>query len=720
MREIPEDHPDLSRLRLSPTALVSADAIRLPDKAAAHELWAIFDQLPAAIYATDADGRVTFCNRAAAELAGREPQLGIDEWCVTWRLYSADGSLLPHDQCPMALAIKENRAIRGVEAILERPDGSRARFMPYPTPLRDEAGNLIGAVNMLVEIDDQKTAENARSYLAAIVDTSDDAIASKNLSGIVTSWNRGAESIFGYCAAEMIGRPISLLFPPDRLGEEDLILERIRRGEPVDHFETVRRCKDGHDIDVSLTISPVYDAHGRIIGVSKVARDITKRKRAEEALRDLNETLENRVAERTGELAAANERLMTEIAERERTEAVLLQAQKMEAVGQLASGLAHDFNNLLAAILGNLELLEMRLGDQSLVGLAQAAARSARRGAALNEQILAFSRKQHLTPKPVDLHKLIMGIAELLHRTLGGRVEIAMAISTELWPALADPQQLELVLLNLAINARDAMPHGGKLVIETRNVNAVDVDASVRLEPGDYVQISVADTGTGMSPETLARACDPFFTTKEPGKGSGLGLAQVYGLARQSGGGLRLRSAPGEGTTVELYLPRSREAAPATTAEPRDTEVQPSLHRRARILVVDDHQDVREVIVAYLDVLGYQSVQATNGREALDLLRDEPGRIDLLVADYAMPVMSGADLLRTVRARWPALPVVIVTGYAETAELDSRTGAVLLKKPFRMHEFGAKLELALSHQATIDPAHGAAAHVIPLRLAKRV
>ena len=715
MPEGHDDHPGFRQLRLSPTALVSAESILLRDKAAEAELCAIFDQLPAAIYATDANGRITFCNRAAAELAGREPQIGTDEWCVTWRLHRADGSPLPLDQCPMAVAIKENRAIRGVEAILERPDGSRARFMPYPTPLRDEAGTLVGAVNMLVEMDDRKTVENARLYLAAIVDSSDAAIISKNLSGIITSWNRGAQAIFGYSAAEMIGRPVSLLFPPDRMAEEDLILERIRRGERIEHLETVRRRKDGRDIDVSLTISPVCDAHGRIIGISKIARDITKRKCAEAALRDLNETLEKRVAERTRELAALNERLMTEIAERERTEAILLQAQKMEAMGQLASGMAHDFNNLLAAILGNLELLEMRLDDRSLLRLAQAASRSARRGAALNEQMLAFSRKQHLAPKPVDLNRLIIGIDELLRRTLGGRIEIATATAAELWPAWADPHQLELVLLNLAINARDAMPLGGRLLIETRNVEARDVDASVGLEPGDYVQISVADTGIGMSPETLERACEPFFTTKGPGKGSGLGLPQVYGVARQSGGGLRLKSALGQGTTVELYLPRSLEAVPAA-AEPQHAGMPPPRGRRARVLVVDDHEGVREVIVAYLDILGYRSVQAANGQEALAFLRGKPGAIDLLIADYAMPAMSGVDLLRIIRAQWPALPVVIVTGYAETAEIDSRM--VLLKKPFQMQDLGAMLELALSRQAA-DAEDMMGARVIPLRAASR-
>ena len=696
---------------LSPTALVGRDAIVIDSELNENDLRAVLDGLPAAVYTTDARGRVTYYNRAAAELAGREPELGKDEWCVSWRLYNTDGTPLPRDQCPMAIAIKENRAVRGAEAILERPDGTRLPFVPYPTPLRDESGDLIGAVNMLVDISGHSSSENASAYLAAIVTSSDDAIISKNLSGIVTSWNKGAEGIFGYTAEEMVGRPISVLFPPDRLKEEDLILGRIRRGESVDHFETVRRRKDGAEIDVSLTISPVRDSCGRIIGASKIARDITDRKRADRELRELNDQLEKRVAERTHELAAVNERLMTEVAERERTEAVLLQAQKMEAVGQLASGLAHDFNNLLAAILGNLELLEMRLNEPALVRLIEAASRSARRGAALNEQLLAFSRKQHLAPRPVDINELVVGIDDLLRRTLGGTVEVATALDCSLWPALADPHQLELVLLNLAINARDAMPNGGRMMIETRNVKAADLDRGIDAPPGDYIEISVSDTGIGMTAEVLRRACEPFFTTKEPGKGSGLGLAQVYGVARQSGGALELKSVPGKGTRIELYLPRSHE-----TVQPAEKDAalaEKSAHsQRARILVVDDHEEVREVIVAYLDILGYQVVPAQSGLAALDFLEDNPGAVDALIADYAMPEMSGTDLIKTVHDRWPGLPVMLVTGYADTDGLDDGFDAFLLKKPFRMTELAETLERALARKTE-------ASRVVPLRTAKR-
>jgi PAS domain S-box-containing protein len=681
-----------------------------PDQVTARDRWyrEVLDALSVAIYATDANGRVIYFNEAAAAFAGRRPKLGEDEWCVTWRLYWPDGRPMPHDQCPMAVALRENRAVRGAEAILERPDGTRIPFVPYPTPLHDASGRLIGAVNMLVDISARHTSESARAYLAAIVESSDDAIVSKNLDGIIASWNRGAEAIFGYTAAEAIGRPIALIYPPDRLHEEDMILARLRRGERIDHFETVRRCKDGRLIHVSLTISPVRDDAGRIIGASKIARDITDRKRSEQAQRELNELLERRVRERTHELANAIERERAEAKERERAEAALRQAQKMEAIGQLASGMAHDFNNLLTAILGNLELLDMRLADEHLRKLVHAAARSAQRGARLNEQVLAFSRKQHLAARSVDLNGLIDGIEDMLARTLGGTIEVTTALSPRLWSALVDPHQLEVVLLNLAINARDAMASGGRVTLATRNIKTSELDPAIGLAPGDYVCIAVSDTGTGMSEEVLARACEPFYTTKEIGRGSGLGLSQVYGMAQQSGGGLRIKSTLGRGTTVEVYLPRSR--APGETAERQSWERWPSLAARGTVLVVDDEDDVREVAVAQLEALGFRVAHAANGKAALELLGK--GGIDLLMADYAMPGMSGLELARAARKRQPGLPVLLMSGYVETARIDHQVeGARLVKKPYRLAELVDAIEALLRRR----PVAAGRRTVIPLR-----
>jgi CheY-like chemotaxis protein len=352
----------------------------------------------------------------------------------------------------------------------------------------------------------------------------------------------------------------------------------------------------------------------------------------------------------------------------------------------------------------------MRLADERLRKLAQAAMRSARRGAKLSEQMLAFSRKQHLAPTSVDLNALVIGIEDMLRRTLGGTVEVTTALASDLWTALVDPHQLELVILNLAINARDAMPFGGRVLIETRNAKASKLDKSVDLAPGDYVLVSVTDTGEGMSEELLARACEPFYTTKEPGKGTGLGLAQVYGLARQSGGGLRIESAVGQGTTVEVYLPRSFAQAEAAT-ESWDGTCQRPLDSRATLLVVDDQEDVREVTVAHLEALGYQVIQAASGRTALDLLRGDCPGIDGLIADYAMPTMSGVELAQAVRAKCPDLPVIIVTGYVATTGLDGIENATLLKKPYRMNELGTTVESALRRRNR----RGRPSSVAPLR-----
>src|SRR5947207_4951586 len=260
-------------------------------------LKAILDALPAAIYTTDAEGRITGFNEAAVRFSGRVPRLGSDSWCVTWKLYRADGTPLPHDECPMAIALKEGRELRGVSAIAERPDGTRVHFMPYPTLIRDASGKIVGAVNMLVDISDQEHAEELQARLAAIVSSSDDAIISKSLDGVIRTWNRGAERIFGYSAAEAIGQHIELIIPAERHAEETMVLAKIRAGGIVDHFETVRRTKDGRLIDISLTVSPIRDARGRITGASKIARDITERKRMDAMVRDSEDRLRALVAE---------------------------------------------------------------------------------------------------------------------------------------------------------------------------------------------------------------------------------------------------------------------------------------------------------------------------------------------------------------------------------------------------------------------------------------
>jgi len=422
-----------------------------------------------------------------------------------------------------------------------------------------------------------------------------------------------------------------------------------------------------------------YEARDRIAAI----------RAAEESFRAL---LEARVEERTAELEAANRQLADQIAERERIESVLRQAQRLEAVGQLTSGVAHDFNNLLMVVLGNIRQLQKTISDPVAERRLQTMVMAAERGAQLTAQMLAFSRRQRLEPRAVDLNGTVSGMHDLLHSTLGGSVQITTRLQPDLWAAMIDPTQIELVILNLAINARDAMAVGGALTIDTANVT---LGAPVRPEepaPGDYVMVSVSDNGSGMSGDVLAKVFEPFFTTKEVGKGSGLGLSQVFGLAKQSGGGVRIDSEPGVGTSVQVFLPR---AAGRPLADADDgLDAGDAAPKNRNVLLVDDDSAVREVTAGILADLGYGVVQAASGGAALDLL-DRQSQIDLLLLDFAMPGMNGAELAREAHARRPDLPILFVTGYADTAILETGAGDGIVRKPFVERELAAKLRSAL-------------------------
>ncbi|WP_165356396.1 PAS domain S-box protein [Sphingosinicella sp. BN140058] len=423
---------------------------------------------------------------------------------------------------------------------------------------------------------------------------------------------------------------------------------------------------------------PRWGSHGEHVGFIGIATDITDAKQAEAALREVNETLERRVAERTADLSTALDRLQTEVGERIKAEDALRQAQKMEAVGQLTGGIAHDFNNLLTPIMGGLELIARRIEDPKLQRIAQGALESSRRGAKLTSQLLAFSRIQRISMAPVLVNDVIANMQTLLRHTIGSAVIIHTELDAGTGHALCDANQLENAVLNLAINARDAMPSGGALTIATARVS-LDKDADH--EAGDFVRIRVADTGQGMSAEVLARATEPFYSTKAVGKGTGLGLAQVYGIARQSGGTLRIDSAIGTGTRVDILLPAI--APPEAKAGERDTEQVPRRSARtARILLVDDDPDVRTFLAESLRGLDHDVRTADGGEAALAVLKE--WRPEIALIDYAMPGMHGADVAAAARALIPNLPIVFVTGYAETDQLEAVLGpnAPVLRKPF--------------------------------------
>jgi signal transduction histidine kinase len=407
-------------------------------------------------------------------------------------------------------------------------------------------------------------------------------------------------------------------------------------------------------------------------------------------LENLNAELERRVAERTMELAQTNAELEQRVEERTRErEAALAQVhemQKLESLGQLTGGLAHDFNNLLMAILGNLDLLTQKLpGDSAVKRLVEGAIRSAERGAALTKRLLAFARRQELRPEAVDAPRLIKGMAEMLQRSLGPGIEINMEFAPGLVMLRVDPNQLELALLNLALNGRDAMPQGGRLTITAR-CEAVE-PARQDLRPGDYICIAVTDTGTGMDEATLKRAAEPFFTTKGVGKGTGLGLSMVHGLAAQSEGAARITSRVGEGTTVELWLPVADDEDSARRQAAAAASVGPT--RSCSILIVDDDPMVAATTAAMLEDLGHSVLVVSSGPLALNVVRSD-AHIDLIVTDYAMPGMTGAELAKHIRQIRPALPIILATGYADLPNADD-PGLPRLAKPYRRDEMARML-----------------------------
>lgn len=403
------------------------------------------------------------------------------------------------------------------------------------------------------------------------------------------------------------------------------------------------------------------------------------------------EQLEAMVIDRTKELANKNEELRRQMAERERVEETLRQVQKMDAVGRLSGGIAHDFNNLLQSVVGSFELIRRTPADSERVRRwAEAGLQSSERGAKLTGQLLAFSRAQRIEAKPLIVSELVLGFRDLLSRTLGPMIEITFDLDSDRVPVLSDPTQLEMAVLNLAINARDAMPNGGKLVITTRAMDLVD---DPELAPGKYVKLSVADTGGGMPADVAARAFDPFYTTKGVGKGTGLGLSQVYGIARQGGGTARIETAPGRGTTVHIWLRRtemgSEAAIPSSPVENEQSS------QFGTVLIIDDDADVRRMLVESLEALGYDVTEAEDGHAGLKIL--EAARPDVVVLDFAMPGLNGAEVAKAARAKLPKLPIIFATGYADTAAIEQMAGpdTPVLHKPFRMNELQATVAEAI-------------------------
>ena len=585
------------------------------------------DHAPVVMRVTDAEGRSTYFNQSWFEFTGQaEEEAQRDGWLDAIHPDDRDGV-----EAELKEAGAERRAVR-LEYRLRRADGVYRWVFDSAVARVDEAGTFLGYVASLVDIDERREAEIADARLAAIVQSSDDAIVSKGLDGTIMSWNEGAERIFGYEAKEMIGSSIFRLIPPERHDEERRVIERVSRGEPIARIETERIRKGGAKVTIELSISPVRDRSGKIVGAASIKRDVTERRRQEQQLR---------------------------------------QAAKMEAIGRVAGGLAHDFNNQLHALRGFADFVarDPNLGPTARGDLHQVQ-RAGDRMASLTRQLLAFSRRQVLTPETLDLDNAVSEMQPMLQRLIGSNIEMRVERAPGTKWVQVDPAQLLQVVMNLAINARDAMPEGGRLDMRTGTRTLGPADRALmeefELRSGEYAVLTVADSGVGIDPSDLPQIFEPFFTTKGIGEGTGLGLPTVHGIVTQSHGAIDVRSTLGEGTTFTLYLPLS--APPEPPAPPHD-RASGSHAITARVLVVDDEDLVREVAARSLEQAGFRVQRARHGREALQIVETAP-RFDLVVSDVVMPVMGGRELGQRLASIDPELPIIWMSGHPREALSD--------------------------------------------------
>ncbi|NBB60884.1 PAS domain S-box protein [Pseudomonas sp. ODNR1LW] len=600
-----------------------------------------------AIYMIDPDGIITSWNAGARRFKGYEEAEILGQHFS--RFYTDDDRRAGLPQRALDTAIGEGR-FEG-EGWRVRKDGTHFWSHVVIDPIYDSTGTLLGFAKITRDLTDRKMAEETlkqseQQFRLLVQSVTDYAIYMLAPDGRVTNWNLGAQRIKGYLPEEVIGRHFSMFYTPEdqAAGLPAWALEiATREGRFENKGWRVR--KDGTRFLAHVVVDPIRGDTGTLLGFAKITRDITEATQAQQAL--------------------------------EQTREALFQAQKMQAIGQLSGGIAHDFNNLLTVILGNLEIVRKRLADDpKIVRLLDNATQGALRGVSLTQRMLAFARKQELKSEPVDLADLVQGISGLLRSSLGPSVALEARFPAQIEPVMADVNQLELAVLNLATNARDAMPNGGSIVISAHAETLADQPQSSSTA-GRYVCLSITDTGEGMDEATLASAMDPFFTTKGLGKGTGLGLSMVHGYIEQLGGRFILKSRKNLGTTAELWLPvASAGSVPAVIVdEPAGPEVP-----RLCILVVDDDSLVLTSTCLLLEDLGHRVITATSGDQGLELFEKNPA-IDLVITDMAMPHMSGAQLADAIRTRKPGMPIILATGYADRLEgFASRLPR--LSKPF--------------------------------------
>jgi len=628
-----------------------------------------------AIYMLDVDGRVVSWNSGAQRLKGYTPKEIVGQHFERFYTPEDRAAGLPKT----ALQTAQDTGRFHAEGWRVRKDGSKFWASVVIDAIRDPTGQLVGFAKVTRDITERQLAhlellESERRFRRLVESVVDYAIFQLDTGGHVATWNAGAEKIKGYRADEIIGQHFSRFYTEeDRAAGVPAKAMHTAATEGRFGSEGWRVRKDGSKFFASVVIDAIRDDAGDLIGFAKVTRDITERQEAQQKLKE------------------AQEQLMA--------------SQKMEAIGQLSGGIAHDFNNLMMIVIGNLETAQHEaIRTESNPRMTRAlsnAMRGAQRASALTSRLLAFSRRQPLNPKPMDVNKFLTGASDFLQRSLGEKVEMETVGAPGLWAIEVDVNHLETALLNLAINARDAMPNGGKLTIEGVNVY-VDDDYHRRnpeISKGQHVCISVSDTGSGMPPDILSRVFEPFFTTKELGQGTGLGLSQVYGFIKQTGGHIKIYSEVGQGTTVKLYFPRMQGSAAEEVDE--DDGLLLGGEQTETILLVEDDSDLRAYVSDILTGLRYRVIAAPNANAALEILKDGKTPVDLLLTDVVMPGMNGRELATEALKSKPDLQVIYMTGYSRNAvvhqgRLDD--GVDLLQKPVSQGELATRVRVALDRK----------------------
>jgi PAS domain S-box-containing protein len=637
----------------------------------AERLRRFYDALSCGIIVQDAAGKVVHANQAARDLLGTTDVVLAGSPDSDHRVVHEDGSSAEGNAHPLSRARQTGQPVRGVVHGVFTGTPAERWCLVDAVPVFDPAtGKLVEAIASLTDITQRRRVEtalrNTSDTLSALIQASPLAIFAFDPPGKVTSWNAAAELLFGWRAAEVVGHMLPAI-TPDQLGRFRQHHLAVLEGRSFIDLEAQWQRRDGTSLTLSLALAPLYGGLSEVRGVIALAADLTERKKLESQLR---------------------------------------QSQKMEAVGQLAGGVAHDFNNLLTAIMGFTSLLLKAVPPEDpkhddLLEIDRAAARATE----LTQQLLAFSRRQMLQPTLLDLNAVLSDTMRMLGRLLGQHIELAILPETDLGVVRADRGQIEQVIINLAVNARDAMERGGKLTLETRNVTLDRAYAGQHpgATEGEFVMLAVTDTGSGMSPATQARIFEPFFTTKERGKGTGLGLSTVYGIIKQSGGTIYVYSEPERGTTFKIYLPRvvahgpTELSVPARPADVRGNET---------VLVVEDEDGVRALTSRVLQTYGYTVLEAENGGEALLIAEQHPAPIHLLLTDVVLPRMSGRKLAERLVRTQSDLRVLYMSGYTDGSIFNHGAldpGTAFIPKPFTPEALAQKLREVLDSPAASVP-----------------